>query len=249
MAWLASAGIPRRRSPLPQPQIRSLMKILVVEDDEETRKYLASGLATEGFAVDCAANGRDALFLASGSPYDLIVVDRMLPGMDGLSLVKVLRGASVSVPVLFLTALDGIDERVAGLNAGGDDYLVKPFAFSEFTARVRALLRRPPLSDQELVLRVADLVLDRTSREVTRQGQRIDLQPREYLLLEYLMRHSGEIVTRTMLLEHVWDFHFDPRTSVVETHISRLRTKIDKPFELKLIKTVRGAGYSINDHR
>ena len=128
MAWLASAGIPRRRSPLPQPQIRSLMKILVVEDDEETRKYLASGLATEGFAVDCAANGRDALFLASGSPYDLIVVDRMLPGMDGLSLVKVLRGASVSVPVLFLTALDGIDERVAGLNAGGDDYLVKPFA-------------------------------------------------------------------------------------------------------------------------
>ena len=156
------------------------MKILIVEDDEETRKYLAAGLATEGFAVDCAANGRDALFLASGSPYDLIVVDRLLPGMDGLSLVKVLRGASVSVPILFLTALDGIDERVAGLDAGGDDYLVKPFAFSEFTARVRALLRRPPLSDQEVVLRVGDLVLDRTSREVTRQGQRIDLQPREY---------------------------------------------------------------------
>src|SRR5262245_2731877 len=224
------------------------MKILVVEDDEETRKYLASGLATEGFAVDCAANGRDALFLASGATYDLIVVDRLLPALDGLSLVKILRGANIAAPVLFLTAVDGIDERVAGLDAGGDDYLVKPFAFSEFTARIRALLRRPPMSEQETVLRVADLVLDRTSREVTRHGQRIDLQPREYLLLEYLMRHSDEIVTRTMLLEHVWDFHLDPRTSVVETHISRLRAKIDRPFEVKLLKTVRGAGYSINDH-
>lgn len=224
------------------------MKILVVEDDEETRKYLASGLATEGFAVDCAANGRDALFLASGAAYDLIVVDRLLPGLDGLSLVKVLRGAGITAAVLFLTALDGIDERVAGLDAGGDDYLVKPFAFSEFTARVRALLRRPPLNEQETVLRVGDLTLDLVSREVVRQGQRIELLPREFLLLEYLMRHSGGVVTRTMLLEHVWDFHFDPRTSVVETHVSRLRAKIDKPFDVKLIKTVRGAGYSIHEN-
>jgi two-component system OmpR family response regulator len=249
MVRAASAGMSRCRPASSQALHWSAMKILVVEDDEETRKYLASGLATEGFAVDCAANGRDALFLASGSTYDLIVVDRLLPGLDGLSLVKVLRGASVAAPILFLTALDGIDERVAGLDAGGDDYLVKPFAFSEFTARVRALLRRPPLSDRETVLRVGDLVLDRVSREVVRQGERVDLQPREFLLLEYLMRHSGGIVTRTMLLEHVWDFHFDPRTSVVETHISRLRAKIDRPFDLKLIKTVRGAGYSINDSR
>ena len=224
------------------------MKILVVEDDEETRKYLAAGLAAEGFTVDCAANGRDALFLASGTGYDLIVVDRLLPGIDGLSLVKVLRGASISAAVLFLTALDGIDERVAGLNAGGDDYLVKPFAFSEFIARIRALLRRPALHEQETVLKVGDLTLDLIAREATRHGQRIDLQPREFLLLEYLMRHSGGVVTRTMLLEHVWDFHFDPRTSVVETHISRLRAKIDKPFDLKLIKTVRGAGYSLNEN-
>lgn len=224
------------------------MKILVVEDDQETRRYLAAGLASEGFGVDCAANGRDALFLASGATYELIVVDRLLPGMDGLSLVKVLRGVGITVPVLFLTALDGIDERVAGLDAGGDDYLVKPFAFSEFTARVRALLRRPPMNEQETLLRVADLTLDLVSREVMRQGQKIELQPREFLLLEYLMRHSGGVVTRTMLLEHVWDFHFDPRTSVVETHVSRLRAKIDKPFDLKLIKTVRGAGYTINEN-
>jgi len=224
------------------------MKILVVEDDAATRNYITSGLATEGFAVDCAADGRDALFLASGGAYDLIVVDRLLPGLDGLSLVKVLRGAGITAPVLFLTALDGIDERVAGLDAGGDDYLVKPFAFSEFTARVRALLRRPPLNEQATILKVGDLTLDLTSREVARRGQRIDLQPREFLLLEYLMRHSGSIVTRTMLLENVWDFHFDPRTSVVETHVSRLRAKIDKPFDLKLIKTVRGAGYTINEN-
>jgi two-component system, OmpR family, response regulator len=223
------------------------MKILVVEDDEETRKYLAGGLAAEGFAVDSAADGRDALFLAPGSAYDLIVVDRLLPGLDGLSLVKVLRGAGITTAVLFLTAVDGIDERVAGLDAGGDDYLVKPFAFSEFMARVRALLRRPPLNEQETVLRVGDLSLDLLTREAVRQGQRIALQPREFLLLEYLMRHSGGVVTRTMLLEHVWDFHFDPRTSVVETHVSRLRAKIDKPFALKLIKTVRGAGYTINE--
>lgn len=225
------------------------MKILVVEDDKDTREYLASGLASEGFAVDCTANGRDALFLASGAAYDLIVVDRMLPGLDGLSLVKVLRGAGIAAPVLFLTALDGIDERVAGLDAGGDDYLVKPFAFSELMARVRALLRRPPLSEQDTVLKVGDLTLDRVSREAARQGQRIELQPREFLLLEYLMQHGGGVVTRTMLLENVWDFHFDPRTSVVETHISRLRAKIDKPFDLKLIKTVRGAGYTINENR
>jgi len=222
------------------------MKILVIEDEESTRRHVASGLEAEGFLVDCAENGKDGFFLASESGYDLIVVDRMLPGLDGLGLVKLLRESGVTVPVLFLTALDGIDERVSGLDAGGDDYLVKPFAFSELLARVRALLRRPPLNEQETLLQVGDLTLDLVARSVARQGQTIELLPREFRLLEFLMRHSGEVVTRAMLLENVWDFHFDPRTSVVETHVSRLRAKIDKPFDVKLIKTVRGAGYCIN---
>ena len=223
------------------------MKILVIEDDAETAAYMANGLKQHGHVVDLAATGRDGLFLAAGEPYDILIVDRMLPELDGISIVRTLRGSDISVPVLFLTALGGVDDRVTGLNAGADDYLVKPFAFSELLARINALARRPPIGNVETVLRVADLEMDLLKRTVTRSGQRIDLQPREFRLLEYLMRHSGEVVTRTMLLENVWDFHFDPHTNVVETHISRLRTKLDKPFDVPLIQTIRGAGYSLRD--
>jgi two-component system OmpR family response regulator len=176
----------------------------------------------------------------------LAVVDRMLPGLDGLSLVKALRAAGTRTPVLFLTAVGGVDDRVEGLEAGGDDYLVKPFAFSELLARANALSRRPPVQDQKTVLRVADLELDLVKRRVTRQGQLLDLQPREFLLLEILMRNEGRVLTRTMLLERVWDLHFDPKTSVVETHISRLRSKIDRPFGSALLHTVRNTGYSLH---
>ena len=221
------------------------MKLLVVEDDAETADYVAQGLRELGHGVDVASNGRDGLFLATDGTYDLLVVDRMLPGLDGLALVKTLRGAGIQTPVLFLTTLGGIDDRVEGLEAGGDDYLVKPFAFAEMAARVQALGRRPPIQQDATTLRVADLEMDLVSRRVSRRGKTIDLQPREFRLLEYLMRHAGEVVTRTMLLEKVWDFHFDPKTSVVETHISRLRAKIDRDFDTALIHTVRGAGYCL----
>ena len=221
------------------------MKLLVVEDDAETADYVAQGLRELGHGIDVASNGRDGLFLATDGAYDLLVVDRMLPGLDGLALVKTLRGAGIQTPVLFLTTLGGIDDRVEGLEAGGDDYLVKPFAFAELAARVQALGRRPPIQQDATTLRVADLEMDLVSRRVSRRGKTMDLQPREFRLLEYLMRHAGEVVTRTMLLEKVWDFHFDPKTSVVETHISRLRTKIDRDFDTALIHTVRGAGYCL----
>ena len=222
------------------------MKILVIEDDAETAAYIANGLKEFGHTVDLAATGRDGLFLAAGEHYDLMVVDRMLPELDGLSIVKTVRGSGVETPVLFLTALGGVEDRVTGLDAGGDDYLVKPFAFSELLARINALARRPTKTSAETVLRVADLEMDRLKRTVTRSGQTLDLQPREFRLLEYLMHHAGQVVTRTMLLEHVWDFHFDPRTNVVETHISRIRAKVDKPFDAPLIHTVRGAGYNLH---
>jgi two-component system OmpR family response regulator len=221
------------------------MKILVIEDDAETAAYIANGLKEHGHTVDLAATGRDGLFLAAGEAYDLMIVDRMLPELDGLSIVKTVRTAGVETPVLFLTALGGVDDRVTGLDAGGDDYLVKPFAFSELLARINALARRPPITSAETVLRVEDLEMDLLKRTVTRNGQRLDLQPREFRLLEYLMRHAGQVVTRTMLLEYVWDFHFDPHTNVVETHISRIRAKVDKPFDMPLIHTVRGAGYRL----
>lgn len=223
------------------------MKILVIEDDGETAEYIRNGLEEHGHTVDVAGAGRDGLFLAASGTYDIMVVDRMLPELDGLSIVKTIRGSGVKTPVLFLTALGGIDDRVAGLDAGGDDYLVKPFAFSELLARINALSRRPPMSSAETALQVADLKMDLLKRSVTRGGEVIDLQPREFRLLEYLLRHAGDVVTRTMLLEHVWDFNFDPRTNVVETHISRLRTKVDKPFASPLIHTVRGAGYSLHE--
>lgn len=222
------------------------MRILVVEDDDETATFVAHGLTEKGHVVDRAGDGRDGLFLASSEPYDLMIVDRMLPELDGLSLVKRVRAAGVQVPVLFLTALGGVDDRVTGLEAGGDDYLPKPFAFAELLARISALARRPPMSSVVTTLQVEDLYMDLLKRTVTRKGQTIDLQPREFRLLEYLMRHSAEVVTRTMLLEHVWDFHFDPHTNVVETHVSRLRAKVDKPFDVPLIHTVRGAGYSLH---
>ena len=221
------------------------VKVLIIEDDTETAAFIARGLREAGCAADHATTGVDGLFLASEGAYDVLVVDRMLPRMDGLSLVRMLRETGVETPVLFLTAVSELGDRVEGLEAGGDDYMVKPFAFSELHARLRALARRRPSITMETVLRVGDLSLDRLTRRVERAGQAITLQPREFRLLEYLMEHAGEVVTRTMLLEKVWEFHFEPKTSVVETHVSRLRLKVDKPFENELIRTVRGAGYVI----
>jgi two-component system OmpR family response regulator len=221
------------------------MKLLVIEDDTETGSYLKKGLEQQGHVVDVAANGRDGLFLAAGETYEVMIVDRRLPGLDGLGVVKTVRGAGVKTPVLFLTTMAGVGDRVEGLEAGGDDYLVKPFAFAELLARVNALARRPPMTQVETVLKVADLEMDLIGRKVRRAGRGIDLQPREFRLLEYLMRHAGRVVTRTMLLENVWDFHFDPRTNIVETHVSRLRSKVDKGFDPELIETVRGSGYML----
>ncbi|MGA8817238.1 MAG: winged helix-turn-helix domain-containing protein [Xanthobacteraceae bacterium] len=221
------------------------MKVLVVEDDGETATYVVRGLSEYGHVVDCADTGGEGLLLAGSGRYEVAVVDRMLPGVDGLSLVKTLRGNGVGTPVLFLTNLCGIDDRVEGLDGGGDDYLTKPFAFAELLARVNALGRRSPTSFGETVLRVADLELDLVKRHVVRGGRAIDLQQREFKLLECLMRNAGRVVTRTMLLERVWDFHFDPKTNIVETHMSRLRGKIDRGFPRELIHTVRGAGYSL----
>lgn len=219
------------------------MKVLLIEDDPETAAYIARGLREHGHVVDIAATGQDGLFLATGGGHHVLVVDRMLPGLDGLGLVRALRETGVKAPVLFLTALGGVGDRVKGLEAGGDDYLAKPFAFAELHARLQALARRPPLAEVQTVLRVADLEMDLLKRSVTRAGQRIELQPREFQLLEYLMRNAERVVTRTMLLETVWDFHFDPKTNIVETHMSRLRGKLAREGAPELIYTVRGAGY------
>jgi len=221
------------------------VRILVIEDDAETSAYLAEGLREEGHAVSSTDNGRDGLFMAASEDFDLAIVDRMLPEMDGLTLVKTLRAGKVETPILFLTTMSGIDDRVTGLNAGGDDYLVKPFAFGELAARVAALGRRPRRTAAETGFKVADLELDLLTRTVKRAGREVVLQPREFRLLEYLMRHAGHVVTRTMLLENVWDYHFDPRTNIVESHLSRLRTKVDKGYSPELIHTVRGAGYCL----
>jgi two-component system OmpR family response regulator len=221
------------------------MKILVVEDDETTGSYIARGLREEGQSVDLVVNGREALIQATSGSYDVLIVDRMLPEIDGMTLVKTLRGAGIQTPVLFLTSLGSVEDRISGLNAGGDDYLVKPFAFGELSARVAALARRPQALDQEVTLRADTLEMDLISRHVTRDGVTIDLLPREFALLEHLLRRKGRVQTRTMLLEAIWDISFDPMTNVVETHISRLRAKVDKPFATELIKTVRGAGYRI----
>ncbi|RFZ87581.1 DNA-binding response regulator [Shinella sp. WSJ-2] len=225
------------------------MRILLIEDDPSVSAYVGRGLSEQGHVCDVLADGTDGLFQATRETYDVLVVDRMLPGLDGLSLVRALRAAGRKTPVLFLTALGGIDDRVDGLEAGADDYLTKPFAFAELMARVNALARRPPVQEVKTVLRVADLELDLMRRTAFRAGQPIDLLPREFTLLEVLMRNEGRVVTRTMLLERVWDFHFDPKTSVVETHVSRLRAKIDKPFETALLHTVKNMGYSLHAAR
>ncbi len=221
-------------------------KILVVEDDETTAAFVARGLAEHGFTVDRAGNGRDGLFLATDGSYDAIVLDRMLPGMDGLAVLGALRAAAIETPVIFLSALGTPDDRVDGLNAGSDDYLAKPFAFAELLARLRLMLRKAAGAQRTITeLSCNGLGMNLLSRRVVREGRTIDLQPREFRLLEYLMRHAGQVVTRTMLLEGVWDYHFDPGTNVIDVHISRLRKKIDEGFAEPLLHTVRGAGYRL----
>lgn len=220
------------------------MRVLVIEDDIETAAYVARGLREHGHVVDLAATGQDGLFLATSGGHDVLIVDRMLPGLDGLGLVRAMRETGVKTPVLFLTALGGVGDRVRGLEAGGDDYLAKPFSFAELHARLQALARRPPLASEPTALRVADLELNLLRRTVTRAGERVELQPREFMLLEFLLRHCERVVTRTMLLEGVWDFHFDPQTNIVETHVSRLRSKLSRGGrDAELIHTVRGSGY------
>jgi two-component system OmpR family response regulator len=223
------------------------MRLLVVEDDREAAEYLRKALREAGHVADVAGDGEEGLSLALDGEYDVLVVDRMLPKRDGLSLVTELRTKGHSVPVLVLSALGQVDDRVTGLRAGGDDYLSKPYSFSELLARVEALARRRAPQAADTVYRVGDLELDRLSHTVTRAGKEIVLQPREFRLLEYLMRHAGQVVTRTMLLENVWDYHFDPQTNVIDVHVSRLRSKIDKGFDRALLHTVRGAGYMIRD--
>jgi two-component system OmpR family response regulator len=222
------------------------MRILVIEDDKSVAEFACQGLREAGHAVDHADNGKDGLFLATTENYDALVVDRMLPGVDGLSIVRTLRASDDSTPVIVLSALGQVDDRVKGLQAGADDYLTKPFAFSELEARIDALARRSRGSaSAETTLEVGPLEIDLLKREVRRSGELIELQPRDFKLLEYLMRHAEQVVTRTMLLENVWDYHFDPQTNVIDVHISRLRAKIDKGREPALIQTVRGAGYKI----
>lgn len=223
------------------------MKILILEDDRVASDYLAKGLRERGYAVDQVEDGLDGLVRARREPYDVLIVDRMLPSLDGLAVIEALRSAGMHTPVLIVSALGAVDERVRGLRAGGDDYLVKPYAFSELLARLEVLARRRTAAPVETELRVGDLVLDLLTRKVTRGGQEIELLTREYQLLEFLMRHAGQVVTRTMLLESVWDYHFDPQTNVIDVHISRLRKKIDKGFDSPLIHTVRGAGYVLRE--
>jgi two-component system OmpR family response regulator len=223
------------------------MKLLLVEDDAEAADYLKQALIEAGHTVDHAASGREGLFQAAGDPYDVIILDRMLPELDGLAILRTIRAARVRTPVLLLTALDGIEQRVEGLDAGADDYLVKPFAFAELMARVNALARRPPPQDVVTALQVGDLRIDLLKRAVTRANIRIELQPREFQLLEFLMRNAGRVVTRSMLLEGIWNFHFDPQTNIVETHMSRLRAKVDRGHPRELIHTVRGSGYMLHE--
>jgi len=223
-------------------------RILVVEDDVDTADYISKGLREAGYTVEHVADGRDGLYLASSSAFDAVVMDRMLPGMDGLSVVKALRAGGVETPILILSALAQLDERVTGLKAGGDDYLTKPFGFSELLARIENLVRRRSGKSVDTVLRCGDLVMDLLSRKVTRMGRALDLLPREFKLLEYFLRNKDRVVTRTMLLEQVWDYRFDPHTSIIDTHISRLRKKLDEGFEQPLLHTLRGVGYRLSEH-
>lgn len=222
------------------------MKLLVLEDDSDTAAYIGRLLTAEGHVFDLAADGPEAILLGTTGDYGVLVLDRMVPGLDGLGVLRALRGAGVQAPALFLTALDEVRDRVEGLNAGADDYLTKPFAASEFLARISALARRLPTSGAVTRLVIADLEIDLLKRSVARAGKRIDLLPQEYKLLEYMARHAGEVVTRAMLLENVWDFYFEPSTNLIESHISRLRSKVDRNFDVELIRTVRGAGYCLD---
>jgi len=226
---------------------RIAMRLLIVEDDRDAADYLVKALREVGHVADVAHDGEDGLALALDGDYDVLIIDRMLPKRDGLSVIGALRNKKVETPVLILSALGQVDDRIKGLRAGGDDYLPKPYSFSELLARVEVLARRRGGRSEETVYRVGDLELDRLSHNVTREGIEIVLQPREFRLLEYLMKHAGQVVTRTMLLENVWDYHFDPQTNVIDVHISRLRSKIDKGFSQPLLHTVRGAGYMIRD--
>jgi two-component system, OmpR family, response regulator len=221
------------------------MRILLIEDDKEAAAFLAKGLKECGYVVDHAATGPDGLHLATTEPYRAMIVDRMLPGMDGLHIIELLRKEGNTTPVLILSAMDKVDDRVKGLRAGGDDYLTKPYAFSELHARLESLLRRGQSTPTATALRVGDLELDMLARTVKRSGKEIDLLPREFQILEFLMRHSGQVVTRTMLLEQVWNYHFDPKTGVIDVQISRLRQKLDKDFDEPMLHTVRGAGYCL----
>jgi two-component system OmpR family response regulator len=219
------------------------MKILFAEDDAETAAYVTRGLSAEGHVVDHLTDGKDTLAQAMSGPYDLMLLDQMMPGLDGLSVLRALRAAKINTPAILLTAMSAVDDRVAGLRGGADDYIVKPFAFVELLARIDTICRRPALRDEVLEMVVGELRLDLLKREVTRNGRKIDLQPREFLLLRHFMERPGRVQTRTVLLESVWGLHFDPKTSVVETHISRLRNKIDKPFDKQYLVTLHGVGY------
>jgi two-component system OmpR family response regulator len=223
------------------------MRILIIEDDREAAAYLVRALDEAGHVADHAADGESGQAMADAGGYDVLVVDRMLPRRDGLAIVEALRARRDPTPVLILSALGQVDDRVRGLRAGGDDYLTKPFAITELVARIEALARRGRGAEVETRYRVADLELDRLAHRVTRAGRDIDVQPREFRLLEYMMRHAGQVVTRTMLLENVWDYHFDPQTNVIDVHVSRLRAKVDKGFDRSLIHTIRGVGYTLRD--
>ncbi len=223
------------------------MRILLLEDDKQLGAWIAGGLREEGHVVDHFEDGKDALMSAMGQDFDLLILDRMVPGLDGLAVLKSLRASKNATPALFLTALGEVDARVEGFEAGGDDYLTKPYSLSELTARLQALSRRAQAGASGTVLRVGDLTLDLIKHKVTRNGENINLQPREFRLLEYLMQHTGQVVTRSMLLENVWDYHFDPQTNVIDVQISRLRSKIDKDFDSPLLHTVRGAGYKLQE--
>ena len=223
------------------------MRVFIVEDDQEAAAYMVKGLKESGYVVEHVADGREALYRVAAEAYDVVVVDRMLPSVDGLTIVKTMRSAGHQTPVLILSALGDVDDRVKGLKAGGDDYLVKPYAFAELLARLEALLRRGRSDAPDTMLKVADLEMDLVGRSVRRAGHVIELKPKEFALLEYLMRHAGHVVTRTMLLENVWDYSFDPQTNVIDVHVSRLRQKIDKGHDKPLLSTIRGAGYSLRD--
>lgn len=223
------------------------MRVLLIEDDKDAANFIVKGIQEGGHEITHIADGSSGLFNAVENEYDVIIIDRMLPKLDGLTIIQTLRASGNTTPILILSALHQVDERVKGLKSGGDDYLVKPFAFSELVARIEVLMRRQRTPSEQSTLQVGDLVMNFLTRKVTRAGKEIPLQNREFMLLEYLMRHAGQVVTRTMLLESVWDFHFDPQTNVIDVQVSRLRQKVDKGFEKSLIKTIRGVGYQLSE--